>query len=135
MPRRYAGRPTTSVMEFRLGASSLPERIAGARHRFTAVAAQLVLEDLESEAPFRHISDSAYEHHTGHTISAGYAAIDAKAQDRGAYITPKNRKALRFADGSFRMSARLKPKGFFERVEAHAPARLREAFSLVYGRR
>lgn len=33
----------------------------------------------------------------------------AKARDRGAYITPKRGSVLRFADGSFRSFARLKP--------------------------
>lgn len=49
----------------------------------------------------------------GRAISSTKAIVEsrgtkfAKARDRGAYITPRSGKALRFADGSFRNVARL----------------------------
>ena len=42
----------------------------------------------------------------------------AKAQERGAYIVPKRARALKFADGSFRMSARIKPKRYLAKAAA-----------------
>jgi hypothetical protein len=51
----------------------------------------------------------------GRAISSTKAIVEsrgtkfAKARDRGAYITPRNGKVIRFADGSFRRVARLTP--------------------------
>lgn len=44
-----------------------------------------------------------------------YGVVFAKARDRGAYITPKRGKVLRFADGSFRTVARLKPHNYVKK--------------------
>lgn len=51
----------------------------------------------------------------GRALSSTKAIVEsrgtdfAKARDRGAYITAKGGRVLRFADGSFRTVARLKP--------------------------
>jgi hypothetical protein len=110
------------------GGRDLPRRLENKRREFMERGRHLIHEDLVSEAPYRHIAESAWAKRRGFRISAGYDAVDAKAHDRGAYIVPKNGRALRFADGSFRARARLKPQWFFERVMNRAHERLRQAF-------
>jgi hypothetical protein len=57
----------------------------------------------------------------GRALSSTKALVEsrgtafAKARDRGAYITPKGGKVLRFADGSFRRVARLTPHNYVKR--------------------
>ena len=48
----------------------------------------------------------------------GSSAPYAKAQEKGAYIVPKRRRALKFADGTFRMQARLRPKRYLRKAAA-----------------
>lgn len=43
----------------------------------------------------------------------------ARAQEKGAYIVPRRRRALKFADGTFSMRARLRPKRYLARAAAH----------------
>lgn len=118
------------------GNRDLPARLEGKRLAYVQEASRLIHEDLEAEAPYQHISQSAWtkieRRGGGVGIAAGYDAVDAKAHDQGAYIVPKNRKVLRFADGSFRMHARLQAQHYFERVEGRAYERLREAFRTVF---
>lgn len=40
----------------------------------------------------------------------------ARAQERGAYITPKRARALRFADGTFSMHARIRGKHYLRKT-------------------
>lgn len=57
----------------------------------------------------------------GRALSSTKAIVEsrgtafAKARDRGAYITPKSGKVLRFADGSFRRFARLTPHNYVKK--------------------
>jgi hypothetical protein len=46
----------------------------------------------------------------------GSNARHAKAQERGAYIVPKQRRALRYASGRFSMRTRLPAKRYLERT-------------------
>lgn len=42
----------------------------------------------------------------------------ARAQERGAYIVPRRGRALKFVDGTFRRSARIRPKRYLARAAA-----------------
>lgn len=63
------------------------------------------------------------------TWRVGSSAPYARAQERGAYIVPKRRRALRFNDGTFRMVARLKPKRYLAKAAANFSAVVRRRMS------
>lgn len=57
----------------------------------------------------------------------------AKARDRGAYITPRSGKVLRFADGSFRRVARLTPHKYVAKGMRKRRAIADAAFARHFG--
>lgn len=123
-----------ALLEFRLEHTTLPQRVGSARRRFALAARTALHSEFVEEAPYQHIKDSVYARGGDDEISVGYASTDARAQNQGAYIKPKAKRVLKFADGSFRPYARLKPKRFFDRACDRAPETLAATFRLIYGR-
>jgi hypothetical protein len=75
----------------------------------------------------------------GRAVSSTKAIVEsrgtafAKARDRGAYITPKGGKVLRFEDGSFRRFARLKPHNYVRKGMRRRKAIGEAAFARHFG--
>jgi hypothetical protein len=116
------------------GPGRVPARIRRAQGEFPAEAAAELRKTLVEAAPYPHIAATAFARPHGDTITAGYSAVDARAQDEGALILPKAGQALRFRDGSFRPRARLHAKRFFRRALAQRDPAVRRAFGKSHGR-
>lgn len=91
-----------------------------------------VLADARRRVGSRRIGASGRVERTGHL--AGRVIFNhpaAVARERGAYITPRRRRVLKFANGDFSMHARLRPHPYIVPAgkawrSTHLPSRLRE---------
>lgn len=98
-------------------AERLPGQIEVAGHATFATVEEGIVRSVAERAPGGaggSIGASVYAKRFG--AKAARLSSDhpgAKAHERGAYIVPKGGRALRFADGSFRMRARLRAKHYF----------------------
>lgn len=100
---------------------SIPDGLDKAQREFLGEAADKIAEEVSKAAPHRagHLASSWH----GHTISSTEAVVEsdspyAKSQDRGAYITPKNGKVLRFTVNGqtvFSRFVRLKGTNYVKR--------------------
>jgi hypothetical protein len=93
-------------------------------------SAEDVLADAQRRAKSSRLASSGSVERRGHLQARIlFDAPFAKARERGAYIAPKRRRALKFADGGFRMAARLPKKPYLvpaaKRWGTHLVARLR----------
>lgn len=90
-----------------------------------------VLDEARAGAKSNRLASSGSVEHRGHLRARIlFDARFAKARERGAFIKPRNRRALHFADGTFRMQARLPKKPYLvpaaRRWGMHLLARLRQ---------
>lgn len=91
-----------------------------------------VLRDAQKRAGSKQLASSGKVDRIGPTKARiVFDAPFAKARERGAYIVPHRRKALRFANGDFSMHARLRKHPYLvpaaRRWGTRLLARLREA--------
>lgn len=90
-----------------------------------------VLDDAQQGARSTRLASSGSVERRGHLQARIlFDAAFAKARERGAFIAPRNRRVLKFADGTFRMQARLPKKPYLVPAArhwgSHLLARLRE---------
>ena len=118
-------------------ASRIPGWLDSAQERFLHEAAEQIADAVGAAAPRK--TGRLAASWKGRALSSTRALIAsrgtsyAKAQARGAYITPKSGKALRFSDGSFRRFARI-PATNYDRKGLRKRGRIiRDVFARAFG--